>query len=83
MYRLEEKNWDLELGWEGDKWHGRFLLWINSKRTDYLPRFIMVDPTHDVMRSTTKPDMQGDVIKEMKFNLFIKRIPVCLITYHN
>ena len=43
----------------------------------------MVDPTHDVMRSTMKPDMQGDTIKEMKFNLFIKRIPVCLIAYHN
>ena len=43
----------------------------------------MVDPTHDVMRSTMKPDMQGDVIKEMKFNLFIKRIPVCFIVYHN
>ena len=43
----------------------------------------MVEPTHDVMRSTMKPDMQGDRIKEMKFNLFIKRIPVCLIVYHN
>ena len=30
-----------------------------------------------------KPDMQGDQIKEMRFNLFIKRIPVCLIVYHN
>ena len=43
----------------------------------------MVDPTHDVMRSTMKPDMQGDKIKEMKFNLFIRKIPVCLIVYHN
>ena len=43
----------------------------------------MVEPTHDVMRSTMKPDMQGDTIKEMKFNLFIKKIPVCLIVYHN
>ena len=59
------------------------MLWINSQRTDYLPRFIMVEPTHDVMRSTMKPDMQGDRIKEMKFNLFIKKIPVCLIAYHN
>ena len=30
-----------------------------------------------------KPDMQGDTIKEMKFNLFIRKIPVCLIAYHN
>ena len=30
-----------------------------------------------------KPDMQGDKIKEMKFNLFIRKIPVCLIVYHN
>ena len=52
-------------------------------RTDDFSRFVMVDPTHDVMRSTMKPDMQGDTIKEMKFNLFIKRIPVCLIVYHN
>ena len=43
----------------------------------------MVDPTHDVMRSTMKPNMQGDRIKEMKFNLFIKNIPVCLIVHHN
>ena len=43
----------------------------------------MVEPTHDVMRSTMKPDMQGDTIKEMRFNLFISKIPVCLIVYHN
>ena len=43
----------------------------------------MVEPTHDVMRSTMKPDMQGNTIKEMKFNLFIRKIPVCLIVYHN
>ena len=30
-----------------------------------------------------KPDMQGDKVKEMRFNLFIKKIPVCLIVYHN
>ena len=62
---------------------GKYVLWINLKRTDYLDRFVMVDPTHDVMRSTMKPDMQGDRIKEMKFNLFIRKIPVCLIAYHN
>ena len=63
--------------------NGKFVLWINSKRTDELDRFVMVEPTHDVMRSTMKPDMQGDNIKEMRFNMFIKRIPVCLIVYHN
>ena len=62
---------------------GKFVLRINSKRTDHLDRFVMVEPTHDVMRSTMKPDMQGDRIKEMKFNLFIRKIPVCLIVYHN
>ena len=30
-----------------------------------------------------KPDMQGETIKEMKFNLFIRKTPVCLIAYHN
>ena len=30
-----------------------------------------------------KPDMQGERVKEMKFNLFIRKIPVCLIVYHN
>ena len=59
------------------------MLKINSQRTEHLPRFVMVEPTHDVMRSTMKPDMQGDMIKEMKFNLFIRKIPVCLIVYHN
>ena len=63
--------------------NGKFVLKINSKRTDELDRFVMVEPTHDVMRSTMKPDMQGDRIKEMKFNLFIRKIPVCLIAYHN
>ena len=86
-FRYEERNWNLKLGWEyyDDKEEdGRYLLWVNSKRTDYdLPRFVMVDPTHDVMRSTMKPDMQGDTIKEMRFNLFIRKIPVCLIVYHN
>ena len=43
----------------------------------------MVEPTHELMRSTMKPDMQGDKIKQMKFNLFVKKIPVCLIAYHN
>ena len=43
----------------------------------------MVDPIHDVMRSTMKPNMQGERIKEMKFNLFIRKIPVCLIVHHN
>ena len=43
----------------------------------------MVEPTHDVMRSMMKPDMQGERIKEMKFNMFIRKIPVCLIVYHN
>ena len=74
----------MKLGWEWlDEKGGKYLLWVNFKRTDYLPRFVMVDPTHDVMRSTMKPDMQGDTIKEMKFNLFIRKIPVCLIAYHN
>ena len=59
------------------------MLWVNEKLTDDLPRFVMVDPTHDVMRSVMKPDMQGSKVKEMKFNLFVKRIPVCLIAYHN
>ena len=43
----------------------------------------MVEPTLDVMRSIMKPDMQGDTIKEMRFNLFVRKIPVCLIVYHN
>ena len=62
---------------------GKYVLKINSHRTDHLPRFIMEKPTHEVMRSTMKPDMQGQRIKEMKFNLFIRKIPVCLIVYHN
>ena len=43
--------------------NGQYVLKINSKRTDHLPRFVVVEPTHDVMRSTMKPDMQGDRIK--------------------
>ena len=51
-FRYEERNWDFELGWEeSDK---RYLLWINSERTDLLPRFVMLDPEHDVIRSTIK-----------------------------
>ena len=83
-FRYEKRDWNLELGSENyGTFDARYLLWINSKRTDYLPRFVMVDPTHDIMRSKMKPDMQGDKIKEMKFNLFIRKIPVCLIVYHN
>ena len=40
-----------------EKDNGKYVLKINSQRTDHLPRFVMVEPTHDVMRSTMKPDM--------------------------
>ena len=83
-FTFKERNWNMKLRWESkEESDGRYLLWINSKRTDEMDRFVMVDPTHDVMRSTMKPDMQGDRVKEMKFNLFIRKIPVCLIVYHN
>ena len=59
-FKFEERDWQLKLGWKGQSFTGTYLLWVNDKHTVELPRFVMVDPTHDVMRSTMKPDMQGD-----------------------
>ena len=43
----------------------------------------MTDPTHDLMRSTVETKMEKSKIKEMRFPLLIRNIPVCLIVFHH
>ena len=62
---------------------GDYVLWVNGQRVDEMDRYLMIDPTHDIMRSTVKSNMEGSNIKEMKFPLFIEQIPFCLTVFHN
>ena len=43
----------------------------------------MKDPEHNVMRSRVETNMDGSKIAQMKFSLWIKKVPVALIVFHN
>ena len=43
----------------------------------------MKDPEHNVMRSRVETNMDGSKIALMKFSLWIKKVPVALIVFHN
>ena len=43
----------------------------------------MKDPDHKFMRSRVETNMDGPKIAQMRFSLWIKKIPVALIVFHN
>ena len=52
----------MTLGWKGDEKDGKYLLWINGERVDELPKFLMKDPIHNIMRSRVDTNMDGPKI---------------------